>query len=102
MSEISKFVAGSLQALSAMVLLELPHVNVLTKVDLLTVDSKASKIATLPCLALLWLGLAWLGLAWLGSARLGLARLGLARLGSNSKFFAGIIKIWSLVEACQG
>ena len=29
-------VAGSLQALSAMVQLELPHVNVLTKVDLLS------------------------------------------------------------------
>lgn len=39
-SEMSKFVAGSLQALSAMVLLELPHVNVLTKVDLLTPESK--------------------------------------------------------------
>ena len=39
-SEMSKFVAGSLQALSAMVLLELPHVNVLTKVDLLTQESK--------------------------------------------------------------
>ena len=39
-AEVSKFVAGSLQALSAMVLLELPHVNVLTKVDLLTPDSK--------------------------------------------------------------
>lgn len=35
-----KFVAGSLQALSAMVQLELPHVNVLTKVDLLAEDSK--------------------------------------------------------------
>lgn len=32
--EMGKFVAGSLQALSAMVQLELPHVNVLTKVDL--------------------------------------------------------------------
>ena len=30
----AKFVAGSLQALSAMVQLELPHVNVLTKLDL--------------------------------------------------------------------
>lgn len=40
-SEVSKFVAGSLQAMSAMVLLELPHLNVLTKVDLLTPDSKA-------------------------------------------------------------
>jgi len=39
-SEVSKFVAGSLQAMSAMVLLELPHLNVLTKVDLLTPDSK--------------------------------------------------------------
>lgn len=47
MSEVSKFVAGSLQALSAMVLLELPHVNVLTKVDLLTQDSKASTLTRL-------------------------------------------------------
>ena len=39
-AEVSKFVAGSLQAMSAMVLLELPHLNVLTKVDLLTPDSK--------------------------------------------------------------
>lgn len=39
-SDGSKFVAGSLQALSAMVQLELPHVNVLTKVDLLAPDSK--------------------------------------------------------------
>ena len=56
-SEIAKFVAGSLQALSAMVLLELPHLNVLTKVDLLTPDSKvrsacfcgASKLHSLTC-----------------------------------------------------
>lgn len=33
-SEAPKFIAGSLQALAAMVHLELPHVNVLTKVDL--------------------------------------------------------------------
>lgn len=33
-AEPPKFVAGCLQALSAMVQLELPHVNVLTKVDL--------------------------------------------------------------------
>lgn len=39
-SDVAKFVAGSLQALSAMVLLELPHHNVLTKVDLLTPESK--------------------------------------------------------------
>ncbi len=31
----SKFISGSMQALSAMVQLELPHINVLTKVDLL-------------------------------------------------------------------
>eukprot|EP00891_Asterochloris_glomerata_P001868 jgi/Astpho2/1868/e_gw1.00038.223.1_t len=35
-TETPKFIAGSLQALSAMVQLELPHVNVLTKVDLLS------------------------------------------------------------------
>ena len=34
-SETPKFIAGSLQALAAMVQLELPHVNVLTKVDLI-------------------------------------------------------------------
>ncbi len=34
-AEMPKFVAGTLSALSAMVQLELPHVNVLTKVDLI-------------------------------------------------------------------
>uniref|UniRef100_A0A0G4FQV1 GPN-loop GTPase 3 n=1 Tax=Chromera velia CCMP2878 TaxID=1169474 RepID=A0A0G4FQV1_9ALVE len=34
-SEASKFLAGSMMALSAMVKLELPHINVLTKCDLL-------------------------------------------------------------------
>ena len=34
-SDSAKFIAGCFQALSAMVTLELPHVNVLTKVDLL-------------------------------------------------------------------
>lgn len=34
-SDAAKFIAGNLTALSAMVQLELPHVNVLTKVDLL-------------------------------------------------------------------
>jgi hypothetical protein len=33
-SEMPKFIAGTLSALSAMVQLELPHVNVLTKVDM--------------------------------------------------------------------
>ena len=36
----TKFIAGSLQAMSAMVQLELPHVNVLTKVDLLGDENK--------------------------------------------------------------
>jgi hypothetical protein len=35
MTDAAKFIAGSLQALSAMVKLELPHINVLTKMDLL-------------------------------------------------------------------
>lgn len=35
MTDASKFVAGSLQALSTMMSLEVPHVNLLTKVDLL-------------------------------------------------------------------
>lgn len=35
-AEMPKFIAGSLNALSAMVQLELPHVNVLTKVDMCT------------------------------------------------------------------
>lgn len=34
-AEMPKFVAGTLSALSAMVQLELPHINVLTKVDLI-------------------------------------------------------------------
>ena len=33
--ETPKFIAGSLQAMAAMVQLELPHVNVLTKADLI-------------------------------------------------------------------
>ncbi|MEW5301447.1 MAG: hypothetical protein WDW38_001181 [Sanguina aurantia] len=33
-SDVSKFIAGSMQALSAMVKLELPHVNILTKMDI--------------------------------------------------------------------
>lgn len=36
----SKFFAGSLVALSAMVTLEIPHVNVLTKMDLLSKRNK--------------------------------------------------------------
>ncbi len=44
-SETPKFIAGSLQALAAMVQLELPHVNVLTKVDLI-----ADKVRSLICL----------------------------------------------------
>lgn len=39
----SKFIAGATQALSAMVLLELPHVSVLTKVDLLEDKSELDK-----------------------------------------------------------
>ncbi len=42
-SDGAKFVAGALQALSAMVQLELPHINVLTKVDLLAPDSKVCR-----------------------------------------------------------
>eukprot|EP00798_Chlamydomonas_sp_ICE-L_P009786 gene9787-7670_t len=33
-TDVTKFIAGSLQALSAMVKLELPHVNILTKMDI--------------------------------------------------------------------
>ncbi len=39
--EASKFFAGSMTALSAMVTLELPHVNILSKMDLL--DEKDRK-----------------------------------------------------------
>ncbi|KAF5826743.1 GPN-loop GTPase [Dunaliella salina] len=38
-TDVSKFIAGAMQALSAMVKLELPHVNVLTKMDIC--ESKA-------------------------------------------------------------
>ncbi|EFJ47752.1 hypothetical protein VOLCADRAFT_81366 [Volvox carteri f. nagariensis] len=34
-TDVAKFMAGALQALAAMVKLELPHVNILTKVDLM-------------------------------------------------------------------
>ncbi|GAX83076.1 hypothetical protein CEUSTIGMA_g10502.t1 [Chlamydomonas eustigma] len=34
MTDASKFISGSMQALSAMVKLELPHINVLTKMDI--------------------------------------------------------------------
>jgi len=34
-NEANKFIAGSLQALSAMVQLEVPHISLLTKVDLM-------------------------------------------------------------------
>ena len=40
----TKFIAGSLQAMSAMVQLELPHVNVLTKVDLLGDENKVHNL----------------------------------------------------------
>lgn len=36
----TKFIAGSLQAMAAMVQLELPHMNLLTKVDLLGDENK--------------------------------------------------------------
>lgn len=38
MSDAAKFLSGSLVALSTMTMLELPHINVLTKCDLLTKD----------------------------------------------------------------
>jgi len=40
MIEASKFVSGVLTALSTMVNLELPHVNVMTKLDLLSKKAK--------------------------------------------------------------
>lgn len=38
--DAAKFVSGSLTALSTMVNLEIPHVNVLTKLDLLSTSAK--------------------------------------------------------------
>lgn len=40
MVETSKFFSGALVALSAMINLEIPHVNILTKMDLLTKRNK--------------------------------------------------------------
>eukprot|EP01057_Protomagalhaensia_wolfi_P005114 Protomagalhaensia_wolfi_Nauph_80__5113@NODE_545_length_2333_cov_20_571055_g405_i0_p2_GENE_NODE_545_length_2333_cov_20_571055_g405_i0NODE_545_length_2333_cov_20_571055_g405_i0_p2_ORF_typecomplete_len190_score38_66ATP_bind_1/PF03029_17/7_3e73Zeta_toxin/PF06414_12/0_0006Zeta_toxin/PF06414_12/1_4e03AAA_33/PF13671_6/0_004GTP_EFTU/PF00009_27/0_0065AAA_5/PF07728_14/0_0018AAA/PF00004_29/0_011NACHT/PF05729_12/0_0073PduVEutP/PF10662_9/0_51PduVEutP/PF10662_9/40AAA_22/PF13401_6/0_24AAA_22/PF13401_6/1_8e02CL len=40
MSETSKFLSGAISALSAMITLELPHVNVLTKFDMLSKSDK--------------------------------------------------------------
>lgn len=45
----TKFIAGSLQAMSAMVQLELPHVNILTKVDLLGDENKVCCTGMCPC-----------------------------------------------------
>jgi hypothetical protein len=49
---------GWVQAMSAMVQLELPHVNVLTKVDLLADENKARPFSAVPpshaLLLLLW------------------------------------------------
>merc|ERR1719352_1844869 len=46
--EPPKFISGSLSALSAMVNLELPHINVLTKCDLLQGDEEPSDDGTDP------------------------------------------------------
>jgi len=43
MSDHNKFIAGTLQALSAMIHLETPHVNVITKMDLLPPGSDESE-----------------------------------------------------------
>lgn len=40
MIEASKFVSGVLSALSTMITLEIPHVNVMTKIDLLSKKAK--------------------------------------------------------------
>ena len=40
MSDPAKFLSGSLVALSTMTMLQLPHINILTKCDLLTEESK--------------------------------------------------------------
>ena len=47
--DASKFIAGALQAMSAMVQLELPHLNVLTKVDLLAAENKVATYRTHAC-----------------------------------------------------
>ncbi len=44
MSDVSKFMAGSLLSLSAMVQLEVPHINVLSKCDL----ADSQEVVTLP------------------------------------------------------
>lgn len=57
-SEVSKYISGALVALSAMVHLELPHINVLSKADLVTrpSDDETGEIAALaafesPCMS---------------------------------------------------
>eukprot|EP01055_Gregarina_sp_Pseudo9_P002249 Gregarina_sp_Pseudo_9__2248@NODE_2582_length_945_cov_8_200883_g2367_i0_p1_GENE_NODE_2582_length_945_cov_8_200883_g2367_i0NODE_2582_length_945_cov_8_200883_g2367_i0_p1_ORF_typecomplete_len272_score33_09ATP_bind_1/PF03029_17/9_6e86PduVEutP/PF10662_9/0_31PduVEutP/PF10662_9/0_1GTP_EFTU/PF00009_27/0_00012SRPRB/PF09439_10/0_00025AAA_33/PF13671_6/0_00034AAA/PF00004_29/0_0017AAA_16/PF13191_6/0_015AAA_16/PF13191_6/86Zeta_toxin/PF06414_12/0_0012AAA_5/PF07728_14/0_0012AAA_22/PF13401_6/0_093AAA_22/PF13401_6 len=42
MSETNKFLSGAMSALSAMIMLELPHINVLTKCDMLNEKDKES------------------------------------------------------------
>ena len=43
-TDASKFIAGSLMCLSAMVQLELPHINVLSKMDLVKMKGEAEDI----------------------------------------------------------
>ncbi len=50
-SDASKFISGALQALAAMVKLELPHINVLTKMDLLE-----DKVSGPECVCACYLG----------------------------------------------
>lgn len=65
--ETSKFFAGAMTALSAMVTLELPHINVLSKMDLLDkkarieVEKYVINTRSLPAWKVLYSGELWWG-----------------------------------------
>jgi hypothetical protein len=48
MTDVTKFISGCMASLSAMIQLELPHVNILSKMDLVTKKRSIEEWALLP------------------------------------------------------
>lgn len=46
-TDVTKFISGCMASLSAMVQLELPHVNILSKMDLVTNKKEVEKLVLL-------------------------------------------------------
>ena len=93
-SEMPKFVAGTLSALSAMVQLELPHVNVLTKVDMC--KDKVGRGGGL----VVWVG-GWVG--WVGLVVGEWRRAGMPAPGGQALALVCPLPVfapWFLLPAC--